>query len=117
MKTILTVTTALCALLTASMLAHAQNAEGPKTAAPAASDAGNMGKLQDFKSTGAMKSIPVIAQDPQKAAEIEKTLSRIKLPSGFHISLYAQVPDARMIAVGPRAWSHSSARARTRSMR
>ena len=101
MKTILTVTTALCTLLTASTLAHAQNADGAKTPAPAAGDTSNMDKLQDFKSTGAMKNIPVIAQDPQKAAEIEKTLSHIKLPSGFHISLYAQVPDARMIAVGP----------------
>jgi glucose/arabinose dehydrogenase len=103
MKTTLSATAALCALLTASTLAHAQNADGPKTTepAPAASDNGNMDKLEDFKSTGAMKSIPLIAQDPQKAAEIQKTLSHIKLPSGFHISLYAQVPDARMIAVGP----------------
>jgi glucose/arabinose dehydrogenase len=36
-----------------------------------------------------------------QAAAIEKTLARIKLPPGFKISLYAQVPDARMIAVGP----------------
>ena len=56
MKTILTVTTALCTLLTASTLAHAQNADGAKTPAPAAGDTSNMDKLQDFKSTGAMKN-------------------------------------------------------------
>jgi glucose/arabinose dehydrogenase len=95
MKTTLTAAT-LCTLLTASTLAIAQNAD-----APAASGTGNMDKLQDFKSTGKMNAIPNIPQDPQRAADIEKTLSRIKLPQGFHISLYAEVPDARMIAVGP----------------
>jgi glucose/arabinose dehydrogenase len=60
-----------------------------------------MDKLTDFKSTGAMKTNPVVPQDPQKAGEIEKTIARIKMPPGFKISLYAQVPDARMIAVGP----------------
>src|ERR1700761_7380832 len=87
MRTILTAAT-LCSLMAASTVAMAQ------------SD-GNMDKLQDFKSTGKMNSIPNIPQDPKNAAEIEKTLSRIKLPAGFHISLYAQVPDARMLAVGP----------------
>jgi glucose/arabinose dehydrogenase len=59
-----------------------------------------MTKMQDFKSTGT-KATPPIPQDPARAAEIEKTLAHIKLPPGFKISLYAQVPDARMIAVGP----------------
>ena len=68
--------------------------------APAPAEGGAMSKMQDFKSTGA-KSIPMVAQDPAKAADIEKTLAHIKLPPGFKISLYAQVPDARMIAVGP----------------
>ena len=31
----------------------------------------------------------------------DRTLTKIKLPPGFHISLYALVPDARHIAVGP----------------
>jgi glucose/arabinose dehydrogenase len=103
MRTTLTATAVLCALLTTSTLGRAQNAEGAKApaAAPAASTNSNMNKLEDFKSTGAMNSIPNIPQDPQKSAEIEKTLSRIKLPPGFRITLYAQVPDARMIAVGP----------------
>jgi glucose/arabinose dehydrogenase len=59
-----------------------------------------MKKLQDFKSTGAhaMVSIP---QSGDKAEAIKKNLEAIKLPPGFKISLYALVPDARMIAVGP----------------
>jgi glucose/arabinose dehydrogenase len=77
-----------CSLLTASSLAMAQSPD-------------NMDKLTDFKSTGAMKTNPVVPQDPEKAAEIEKTLARIKMPPGFRIKLYALVPDARMIAVGP----------------
>jgi glucose/arabinose dehydrogenase len=90
-----TITAAAAVLLVASPALHAQNAEQP---APADN---RMDKLADFKSTGAMNAIPLIPQDPQKAADIEKTLARIKLPPGFKISLYAQVPDARMIAVGP----------------
>ena len=45
-----------------------------------------------------MVSIP---QGGEKAEAIKKTLAGIKLPPGFKISLYALVPDARMIAVGP----------------
>src|ERR1700748_2126528 len=89
MKTTLTATAALCALLTASTLARAQSAAPPKAAGspPAASNTSDMDKLQDFKSTGAMKSIPLVPQDPQKAAVIEKTLSWITLPPGFLFSL------------------------------
>src|SRR6201985_2477616 len=66
MKTTLTATAALCALLTASTLARAQSADAPKAAAspPAARNTSDMDKLQDFKSTGAMKSIPLVSQDP-----------------------------------------------------
>ena len=32
---------------------------------------------------------------------VKQNLAKIKLPPGFHISLYALVPDARHIAVGP----------------
>ena len=71
-----------------------------QTAAPTGANSATMNKMEDFKSTGS-KAIPVVTQDPAKSADIEKTLARIKLPPGFKISLYAQVPDARMIAVGP----------------
>lgn len=64
--------------------------------------ADNLSTVEDFKSTGtpasALKQIP---QGGAKADAINKTLEKIKLPPGFKISLYALVPDARMIAVGP----------------
>ena len=79
------------ALLIATVVAHAQT--------PAANSSA-INKLEDFKSTGAPR-LALVPQDPQQAADIEKTLAHIKLPPGFKISLYALVPDARMIAVGP----------------
>lgn len=62
---------------------------------------GNLEKLQQFKTTGDVTEIPVVPQSGPKAAAITKTLSRIKLPQGFKIALYAIVPDARHMAVGP----------------
>jgi glucose/arabinose dehydrogenase len=44
------------------------------------------------------QSVPQGGTESQK---IEKVLQRIKLPPGFSISLYALVPEARHIAVGP----------------
>jgi glucose/arabinose dehydrogenase len=61
----------------------------------------NLEKLSQFQSTGGSLDIPTIAQDPAKAEAIKKILTKIKLPSGFHIRLYAIVPDARHMAVGP----------------
>ncbi|MEA2858933.1 MAG: hypothetical protein QOC72_972 [Methylobacteriaceae bacterium] len=46
----------------------------------------------------APQSVP---QGGNNAQQIEKVLQRIKLPPGFTISLYALVPEARHIAVGP----------------
>ena len=64
--------------------------------------ADTLSTLEDFKSTGAPAStLKPIPQGGAKADAITKTLARIKLPPGFKISLYALVPDARMIAVGP----------------
>jgi glucose/arabinose dehydrogenase len=48
-----------------------------------------------------MLDIPTVPQPEKKAQAINKTLSQIKLPKGFSISLYAIVPDARHMAVGP----------------
>ncbi len=62
---------------------------------------GNLEKLENFKTTGGMAEIPTIPQSGPKAEAIKKTLSQIKLPPGFKISLYAIVPDARHMAVGP----------------
>ncbi len=64
--------------------------------------ADNLDTLQNFKSTGTpLSALKPVPQGGPKADAIDKTLARIKLPPGFKISLYALVPDARMIAVGP----------------
>lgn len=61
----------------------------------------NLERLGDFKTTDTPMEIPTVPQGGTKAAAIKKTLSHIKLPRGFKISLYAIVPDARHMAVGP----------------
>lgn len=62
---------------------------------------GNLEKLSEFKTTGTPLELPQVPQGGSKAAAIKKNLSAVKLPPGFHIDLYALVPDARHIAVGP----------------
>jgi hypothetical protein len=45
-----------------------------------------------------------LADNPQtgpKADAVKEILKKIKMPAGFHIDLYALVPDARHMAVGP----------------
>src|SRR5450432_4079238 len=51
--------------------------------------------------TGIAGDWPEIPQSGAKADQVKKNLTKIKLPPGFHISLYSLVPDARHIAVGP----------------
>jgi glucose/arabinose dehydrogenase len=60
----------------------------------------NLAKLGAFKTTG-VTDFTVIEQDGAFADGIRKNLERIKLPDGFKIDLYAVVPDARHMAVGP----------------
>ena len=62
--------------------------------------AGNLEKLGNFQQTGTVEPAH-IPQTGAKAEAIKKNLARIKLPRGFKIGLYALVPDARHIAVGP----------------
>jgi glucose/arabinose dehydrogenase len=71
------------------------------SSAMAQSNAGNLEKLGQFKVTGASPEIPTIPQTGPKADALKKNLQKIKLPPGFKISLYALVPDARHMAVGP----------------
>ncbi|MCL5775985.1 PQQ-dependent sugar dehydrogenase [Limibaculum sp. FT325] len=66
---------------------------------PAAAQS-NLEKLGQFKSTG-VTEFTYIDQGGPQAEQIRETLKSIKLPAGFEISLYALVPDARHIAVGP----------------
>ncbi len=63
-------------------------------------DPGNLEKLSSFKTTG-VTEFTVIEQTGANSDAIKKNLEKIKLPEGFKISLYAIVPDARHIAVGP----------------
>ncbi|MCT7377082.1 PQQ-dependent sugar dehydrogenase [Chelativorans sp. EGI FJ00035] len=60
----------------------------------------NLERLSSFKTTGTTK-FTEIEQGGEKAEAINRTLEKIKLPDGFQISLYAIVPDARHIAIGP----------------
>ena len=62
--------------------------------------AGNLEKLSNFQQTGTVEPAHIPQTGP-KADAIKRNLAKIKLPRGFKISLYALVPDARHIAVGP----------------
>jgi hypothetical protein len=44
---------------------------------------------------------PTVPQTGPKADAVKEILKKITLPPGFHIDLYALVPDARHMAVGP----------------
>jgi len=70
--------------------------------AVSASADSNLDKLQQMKTTGTpMSALKQIPQTGPKADAIRRNLLKVKLPPGFKISLYALVPDARSIAVGP----------------
>jgi len=60
----------------------------------------NLETLGQFKTTG-VKEFTFVEQGGENAAAIRETLKQINLPSGFKIDLYAIVPDARHMAVGP----------------
>ena len=75
----------------------------PALAQPAVqSPTGNLDRLSAFQSTGTEEPKP-IPQEGRKADAIRRNLEKIKLPQGFKIDLYALVPDARHMAVGPNA--------------
>jgi glucose/arabinose dehydrogenase len=90
MKSFALAVTSAAAIL-AAIPALAQQANPP----------GNLERLSEFKTTDTPMEIPTVPQGGTKAAAIKKTLAHIKLPRGFKIGLYALVPDARHIAVGP----------------
>src|SRR5262249_54786166 len=74
----------LIALSTAALMSTTAFAQTPPS---------NLDKLGQFKTTGATPNIPTIPQTGPKADAVKKHLQSIRLPSGFHISLYALVPD------------------------
>ena len=62
----------------------------------------NLQKLSGMQATGtSMAAFQPVPQNDEYAAQLRKNLEQIKLPPGFKINLYAVVPDARHIAVGP----------------
>jgi glucose/arabinose dehydrogenase len=62
----------------------------------------NMQKLENMQTTGTgSDAFQYVPQDDENAAQLRKNLEKIKLPDGFKINLYAVVPDARHMAVGP----------------
>lgn len=78
------------AMALVSGTAFAQNADVPD----------NLEKLSNFQSTG-VRDFTFIEQSGDYADGIKKVLEQITLPDGFKIELYAVVPDARSMAVGP----------------
>lgn len=61
----------------------------------------NLQKLEAFRSTGGPMTLETVPQGGPRAEAIRHNLQKIKLPPGFRIDLYALVPDARHMAVGP----------------
>jgi len=73
----------------------------PAAAQPAPPAPSTLDTLGAMHQTGSTADWPEIPQTGAKADQVKQNLTKIKLPPGFHISLYALVPDARHIAVGP----------------
>jgi glucose/arabinose dehydrogenase len=73
----------------------------PAVAQPAAPAPSALETLGAMRPTGSTADWPEVPQTGAKAEQVKQNLAKIKLPPGFHISLYALVPDARHIAVGP----------------
>jgi len=61
----------------------------------------NLSTLKQMKVATTDLNIPTVPQEGRNAEAIRNNLKRIKLPDGFKIELFAVVPDARHMAVGP----------------
>ena len=70
-------------------------------ACPVVAQAAELETLGAMHPTGIAVDWPMIPQTGPKADQVKQNLAKIKLPPGFHIALYALVPDARHIAIGP----------------
>jgi glucose/arabinose dehydrogenase len=73
---------------------------GTTSLAFAQQQSSNLERLSNFKTTGTTE-FTEIEQGGAKADALKRNLEKIKLPEGFKIDLYAIVPDARHMAVGP----------------
>jgi glucose/arabinose dehydrogenase len=65
-----------------------------------AQSADNLEKLGGMQTTGTPMMVPV-PQTGENADALKAIAAKIKVPEGFKVSLYAIVPDARHMAVGP----------------
>ncbi len=90
----------ILAALLAGVAAPALGQGAPAAETKAKTD--DLEKLQGFQSTNT-QAAPEIPQTGRRADAIAKNLAKVKLPDGFKIALYAVVPDARAMAVGPNA--------------
>ncbi|EIM27621.1 PQQ-dependent sugar dehydrogenase [Microvirga lotononidis] len=75
---------------------------GANTPSATQSPTGNLERLSGFRTTDTPSPKPV-PQEGRRADALRRNLEKIKLPDGFKIDLYAVVPDARHMAVGPNA--------------
>ena len=87
--------TAAALMTLAAWPAVAQQQQPPSPAPNALETLGAM------RPTGSTADWPEVPQTGAKADKVKENLKKVKLPDGFHISLYALVPDARHISVGP----------------
>jgi glucose/arabinose dehydrogenase len=83
-----------------SLLAAAALLGSASTLAFAQTQDSNLERLSNFQTTGTSE-FEVIEQGGDKAEAIRRILEKVRVPSGFKIDLYAIVPDARHMAVGP----------------
>ena len=72
----------------------------PAVRPPPPGPAGNLDRLQQFRTTGTPMQMETVPQEGRRADALRRNLERIRLPDGFRIELYAVVPDARHMAVG-----------------
>jgi glucose/arabinose dehydrogenase len=70
-------------------------------ASPAALAQSTLEKMKQFRVATTDLNIPTVPQGGANAAAIRENLKKVKLPPGFKIELFAIVPDARHMAVGP----------------
>jgi glucose/arabinose dehydrogenase len=86
-RALLIASAALTALLSTGALTQAQD--------------NTLQTLGEMRQSGWKGDWPLIPQTGPKAERVKQNLAKIKLPDGFRIDLYALVPDARHMAVGP----------------
>ncbi|MFN3765762.1 MAG: PQQ-dependent sugar dehydrogenase [Aliihoeflea sp.] len=83
-----------------SLLAAALMMTSASTLAYAQTQDSNLERLSNFQTTGTTQ-FEVIEQGGERAEAIRRIVEKVRVPSGFKIDLYAIVPDARHMAVGP----------------